>query len=225
VPTPGPTSTWSIAGSCDDPGLRETCRARLGSSAGTLARVGLAVVVLNGGSSAGKSSIAACLQGRLHGTWLTLGIDDLIRALSHGPHDTEAGGSLTISSEGSVAVGETFRAAEDAWYEGVAAMARAGTGVIVDEVFLEGGASQARLEQALQELSVIWVGVQCDPAVAESRERQRPDRTVGMARQQAAVVHQGVHYDVVVVTSHASPDQCALEIVTWLAGHGHLPRA
>jgi chloramphenicol 3-O-phosphotransferase len=39
------------------------------------------VVVLNGGSSSGKTSIARCLQ-RLPGpTWLILGVDDLVRAL------------------------------------------------------------------------------------------------------------------------------------------------
>ena len=103
------------------------------------------VIVLNGGSSSGKSSLATCLQEQLGGTWLTLGIDDLIRALSHGPLDRGAGGTLTITPDGSVVVGEAFRAAELAWYEGLAAIARAGTGLIVDEVFLGGGASQARL--------------------------------------------------------------------------------
>jgi chloramphenicol 3-O phosphotransferase len=181
--------------------------------------VGVEVIVLNGGSSAGKSSIAVRLQDRLDGTWLTLGIDDLVRALSHGPRDTEAGGSLTISSGGSVAVGDSFRAAEHAWYEGLAAIARAGTGVVVDEVFLGGRASQARLEEALQGLSVLWVGVRCDPDVVEERERHRSDRTVGMARRQAAAVHEGVHYDVVVETSDATPDECASEIVEWLTGH------
>jgi chloramphenicol 3-O phosphotransferase len=63
------------------------------------------VIVLNGGSSAGKSSIAAYLQDRLAGTWLTLGIDDLIRALSHGPTDTTAGGSMGFKPDGSITVG------------------------------------------------------------------------------------------------------------------------
>ena len=110
---------------------------------------------------------------------MALGVDDLIRALSHGPLDTSAGGTLEITPEGSVVVGDAFRAAELAWYEGLAAMARAGTGLIVDEVFLGGGASQARLRSALDGLSVLWVGVRCDAAVAEARERQRGDRNVG----------------------------------------------
>jgi chloramphenicol 3-O phosphotransferase len=178
--------------------------------------MGLEVIVLNGGSSSGKSSIAACLQSQLDGTWLALGIDDLIRALSHSPLDTSAGGTLEITPEGSVVVGDAFRSAELAWYEGLAAMARSGTGLIVDEVFLGGSASQDRLRAAFKGLSVLWVGVRCDAAVAEARELQRADRNIGMARDQAERVHQGVRYDVVVDTVEVSPSESATAIVTWV---------
>ena len=177
------------------------------------------VIVLNGGSSSGKSSIATCLQRRLEGTWLTLGVDDLIRAISHGPADTTAGGTLEFTSDGSVVVGAAFRGAETGWSEGLAAMARAGTDLIIDEVFLGGGESQARLRNALKGLSVVWVGVQCQPAVAETRERQRGDRNIGLARHQAERVHRGVEYDVVVDTSDTAPDECAAAIVAWLTDH------
>jgi len=128
---------------------------------------------LNGGSSSGKSSIAACLQARLAGTWLTLGIDDLIRALSHGPTDTTAGGTLEFRTDGSIVSAPAFHEAEVSWYEGLAAIARGGTGVIVDEVFLDGEVSQARLKKALDGLAVAWVGVHCHPDTAEARELQR----------------------------------------------------
>jgi chloramphenicol 3-O phosphotransferase len=178
------------------------------------------VIVLNGTSSSGKSSIATCLQRRLEGTWLTLGIDDLIRAMSHGPGDTTTAGSLEITPDGSVVVGDAFRSAESAWYEGLAAIAGAGAGVIIDEVFLNGGDSQSRLRRALEGLPVLWVGVQCQPAVAEARERQRGDRTIGMARTQADRVHRGVRYDLVVDTTDTTPDGCAIAIVARTTGHG-----
>ena len=177
------------------------------------------VIVLNGGSSSGKSSIAACLQHQLDGTWLTLGVDDLIRALSHGPTDTTAGGSLHFGSDGSITVGEAFHQAEVAWYQGVGAIARAGATVIVDEVFLNGGRSQARLAAALHGLSVVWVGVHCDASVAETREIQRADRVRGQARDQATRVHAGVRYDLVVDTTTTSPFQCAVTISEWLTRH------
>ena len=174
------------------------------------------VIVLNGGSSSGKSSIATCLQQQLEGMWLTLGVDDLIRALSHGPTDTTAGGSLHFSSDGSISVSQAFHRAQADWYQGVGAIARAGTGVILDEVFLDGGRSRAPLEAALDGLSVVWVGVHCDPEVAENREIQRADRIRGQARDQALRVHRGVRYDLAVDTTDALPSQCAGTIVEWL---------
>lgn len=178
------------------------------------------VIVLNGGSSSGKSSIATCLQRRLGGTWLTLGIDDLIRALSHGPTDATAGGTLEFTPDGSIVVGAAFRKAEAAWYQGLGAMAGGGTGVIVDEVFLDGGRSQARLRAALEGQSVLWVGVHCQVAVAEARELRRKDRFIGLARDQAERVHLDVSYDLVVDTSATASDACASAIMAWMTGQG-----
>ena len=175
--------------------------------------VGVEIIVLNGGSSSGKSSLATCLQERLEGTWLTLGVDDLIRALSHGFADTGAGGCIEFGPDGSIAVGEKFRRAEAAWYEGLAAMARAGTGVIVDDVFLAGGDSQARMRTAFEGLSVIWVGVRCRAETAERRELDRRDRIRGQARDQAERVHAGAFYDLVVDTTETSTEECARAVV------------
>ena len=174
------------------------------------------VIVLNGGSSSGKSSLAVCLQKRLAGAWLTLGIDDLIRALSHGPTDTTAGNSLEFRPGGTIVVRQAFRTAQAAWYEGLASIARAGTGIIADEVFLDGGHSKARLQKALQGLDVLWVGVRCASEVAEARELQRADRVRGLARDQAERVHAGVSYDIVVNTSDAPADACASSIIATL---------
>ncbi len=182
----------------------------------TLSEVNVKVIVLNGGSSSGKSSIATCLQQQLEETWLTLGVDDLIRALSHGPMDTTAGGSIHFASDGSIGVGDAFHQAEAAWYQGVAAIARAGAAVIADEVFLDGGKSQSRLAAALRGLTVVWVGVRCDPEVAETRGIQRGDRIRGQARDQALRVHQGVRYDLVVDTTKTAPSRCAGTIAEWL---------
>lgn len=95
-------------------------------------------------------------------------------------------------------------------------MARAGLGVILDEVLLDGRVGQQRVAAALEGLSVLWVGVRCDAAVAAVRERARPDRTVGMAASQARRVHDGVNYDVVVDTTATSSEQCARTVVAHL---------
>ncbi|MHB1089340.1 MAG: chloramphenicol phosphotransferase CPT family protein [Acidimicrobiales bacterium] len=165
------------------------------------------VVVLNGGSSAGKSTIASSLQTLLTEPWLTFGVDNLIDAL--GPAATKSSSVLTFSADGTVGVGELFRQVEDTWFQGLATIARSGTGVIIDEVFLGGAASQSRLSSALTDLKVLWVGVHCDPEVASLRELSRADRVKGMARTQSSIVHEGVSYDVEVDTSDMSALECA----------------
>lgn len=159
------------------------------------------VVVLNGGSSSGKTSIGRCLQELLPRPWLLLGVDDLI--------DVAPSSLVSYGPDGEVVFGDQWRALEAAWSRGVAAMARAGAGVIIDDVFLEGAVSQQRASDYLEGLEVLWVGVRCAPEVAAARERARGDRPVGMAVGQAEAVHRGVTYDLVVDSSSASPEECA----------------
>ncbi|MFJ8441439.1 chloramphenicol phosphotransferase CPT [Kitasatospora griseola] len=168
-------------------------------------------IVLNGGSSSGKSSLARSLQDRLPEPWLTFGIDGLIEAMPSALLAQDAG--IDLGGDGAVTVGDTFRRLEAAWMAGVAATARAGVPVIVDDVFLSGPESQQRWREALSGLEVRWVGVRCDPAAATARERARPDRTHGMAADQALRVHRGVHYDLEVDTTRTPSDDCARAIV------------
>jgi chloramphenicol 3-O phosphotransferase len=188
------------------------------------------VIVLNGGSSSGTSTLARTLQGLLGPTWLTFGVDDLIRALPGGENVDHQIRSLVdggppvgpsgveFSPDGSVIVDAAFRQVEGAWYQGLASMARCGTGIIIDEVFLGGRASQQRLSEALSGLAVLWVGVRCAPEVAEARERRRQDRLAGMARRQAELVHQGVVYDLVVDTTSTTAVEGARTITEYLSG-------
>jgi chloramphenicol 3-O phosphotransferase len=165
------------------------------------------IIVLNGGSSSGKTGIARCLQAVLALPWLRLGVDDLVNALPPSLVDSSSG--ISFGPQGEVTVSDGFRGVEAAWMTGVAAMARAGARVIVDEVFLGGAASQQRARALVGGLDVLWVGVRCDPAVAAGREMARGDRVAGMAAAQAEIVHRGVSYDVEVDTSRAESLDCA----------------
>lgn len=168
------------------------------------------VIVLNGGSSSGKSDIARCLQAVLPEPWLATGVDVLVDAL---PAQLQAADSgIEVAADGRVAVGGTFRTLEHAWMRGVAATVRAGAPTIVDDVFLGGAESQQRWRTALGDLAVLWVGVRCDPAVAAGREATRGDRVTGMAASQAELVHQGVTYDLEVDTTATESMACARRI-------------
>ena len=88
------------------------------------------VIVLNGGSSSGKSGIARCLQAILPEPWLSLSVDDLIDAMP--PSLMDSGTGVTFGPQGEVEVGDAFRQVEAAWMTGLAAMARAGARIVID---------------------------------------------------------------------------------------------
>ncbi|GLF94902.1 chloramphenicol phosphotransferase CPT [Streptomyces yaizuensis] len=165
------------------------------------------VIVLNGGSSSGKSGIVRCLQAVLPDPWLSLGIDVLVDALP--PALESSGEGIGFTADGGVDIGPEFRRLEAAWMAGVAAMARSGARVVVDDVFLGGAASQQRWRQALDGLDVLWVGVRCESAVAAGREIARGDRARGMAASQADLAHEGVGYDLEVDTTRTESLACA----------------
>lgn len=171
------------------------------------------VIVLNGGSSSGKSTIAEALQELLPDLWLTFGVDAFIDSLPGRGDSPRA--DITFRSNGDVETGTKFMVRESAWRIGLAAMARAGALLILDEVFLAGGATQTTMRATMEGLNVLWVGVHCDPDVAAGREAQRPDRIPGMARTQAQQVHIDMRYDIEVDTTERPPEACARVI----AGH------
>lgn len=173
------------------------------------------MIILNGGSSSGKSGIVRCLQEVLADQWLAFGCDSFVEAMPARMRSSDGG--IDIAADGEVSVGANFRALEAAWTAGVVAMAQAGAKVIIDDVFLGGGASQERWQTALGEVPVLWVGVRCESTVADGREVARGDRVRGMAAMQADMVHKGVQYDVVVDTTRAESFECARVIADYVS--------
>ncbi|MER6951367.1 chloramphenicol phosphotransferase CPT [Nonomuraea sp. NPDC000554] len=172
------------------------------------------VILLNGGSSAGKSAIVRNLQAVLPQPWLAIGgVDSLIGVMPESMMTSEAG--IKIASDGGVTVGPEFLKLQTAWREGIASMARAGARVIIDDVLLGGAESQQEWQKVLGGLDVLWVGVRCDGAVAAQRERARGDRVLGMAEAQAEAVHDGMVYGLEVDTTRTESLACAKIIAAY----------
>jgi chloramphenicol 3-O phosphotransferase len=155
------------------------------------------VIILNGGSSAGKTTLGRGLQSALPDTWLLLGIDLLIWAL---PPELINDVDGVWVHEGVITRGELFMSLYSGFQIAVASLARSGVNVLLDDLTLEGVADQERWNDALKGLDVCWVGVRCDPEIAAEREARRGSRLPGIARHQAESVHAGVRYDVEVDT-------------------------
>jgi chloramphenicol 3-O phosphotransferase len=143
----------------------------------------------------------------LPSSWVQLSVDTLIDAMPKKLLNEETG--IEFDADGSVRPGQEFRRLESAWMQGIAAMARAGAHIIVDDVFLSGMDARNRWQEALAGVSVLWVGVRCNPAVATERERGREDRVTGMAASQAEIVHRGMTYDIEVDTTETPAEECA----------------
>ena len=169
------------------------------------------VIILNGGSSSGKTTIAKCLQNSSTASWLRFSIDDLIESMPEAMLKKDSG--IKLGEDGSVSPGAEFRKLESAWMHGIGEMARRGARIIIDDVFLSGIEARNRWETSLDGLQVLWVGVYCDPTVAAAREKERGDRIEGMAVSQATVVHESIDYDVSVDTTKTSLEECARVIV------------
>jgi chloramphenicol 3-O phosphotransferase len=189
------------------------------------------IIVLNGASSTGKTTLAAALQDVLEESWLVFGIDTLISALPLALleiHDDATiaarpkqhvvrDGGIRFDANGEIVVGTEFRRLEAAWLSGLSTIADSGVHLILDEVFLDGGPSQDRVREALGVRQVLWVGVTCDGDVATQRERERGDRVVGASEKQSRRVHEGVHYDLIVDTTSRSSDEVARQIAEHLS--------
>jgi chloramphenicol 3-O phosphotransferase len=172
------------------------------------------VIVLNGGSSAGKTTLGRGLQSSLPDTWLLLGIDLLIWMLP--PEMINDANGLSVH-EGVIKRGDLFMSLYGGFQTAAGALARSGVNVLLDDVTLDGVADQQRWNDSLQGLDVLWVGVRCAPAIAAEREVKRQSRLPGIARHQAESVHVGVRYDVEVDTGVLDPSE-AMSLIAELMG-------
>lgn len=156
------------------------------------------IILLNGTSSSGKTSIAEQLLATLDGVWFHLGVDQFhrIRARREWSEDE----FLPV-----------FQRTVLGFHRAVAGMAAAGNDVVVDHVLGE----HWRLADCLQVFegfSVTFVGVRCSLPELERRERARGNRTIGRAAVQFPLVHQHGTYDLEVDSEHATPTECATQI-------------
>lgn len=165
------------------------------------------VILLNGPSSAGKSTLARALQDRLLREYdrhsLVLAIDDLLRAAPGGRESV-----ISALAHTGLPLIETFHAA-------VAAAAAAGAWVIVDHVVGERPHWIRDLFRRLDGIPVLTVRVDCAPGELRRREERRADRVPDWphAARQARHIHAFFPARLRVDTTRTPPDACAARIL------------
>jgi chloramphenicol 3-O phosphotransferase len=192
------------------------------------------IILVNGPSSAGKTTLCRALQASISHSYLCVGFDDFIffsapryyrGADSEAQTETDefilqGAKLLTTSSPGepksvTAVFGPVFRHVVDAMAPAVRTMVDMGNPVIFDHVLHDRDMFES-CQKSFNGLEVFTVGVVCPLDILEARERARGDRAIGRARGLVDVVHSFCSYDVVVDTGHTQVDACVAEILASL---------
>ncbi|MDQ4077018.1 MAG: chloramphenicol phosphotransferase [Chloroflexota bacterium] len=166
------------------------------------------IIILNGTSSAGKTSIVRVLQGILDEPYLDAGIDRFLWMLPKRYLEPPLWNEILGLA---VQAGPLGHQLMSGMHHAIAALSRAGNNVIADHVLVEPQWLQ-ECATLFSDLPAYFVGVRCPIEVVEQRERERRDRTLGQARAQYPLVHAHRIYDLEVDTSLATPEECAQQI-------------
>ena len=197
------------------------------------------LILVNGPSSAGKTTLCRALQAAIPAPYLVTGFDDFIfmaapryyRGADTGRQaERDAFTALgvemaTTSAPGAppaveARFGPVFRRLIDSMAPAVRALVDGGNAVIFDHV-LHDRAMHESFSRAAEGLDVFAVGVTCPLDILDARERARGDRVLGRARGLAAVVHTFRDYDVMVDTGALGTEACVALVLEALAGRAN----
>ncbi|MBY9065400.1 AAA family ATPase [Hyphomonas sp. WL0036] len=174
------------------------------------------VIILNGTSSAGKSSLARALQLVARRPLLHVQMDTFL-GMQPPRMDNHPDAFVFRPVEGAeppeiaIDCGPYGQRVLEGMRRSVAALAGAGLDLVVDDVWLGRNEQQAYTE-LLTGHDVAYVGVRASLAACEAREHARGDRDIGQTRWQHGRVHQGARYDLEVDTSDSPPETVARQI-------------
>jgi chloramphenicol 3-O phosphotransferase len=165
------------------------------------------IILINGASSAGKSTLACSLQQKLHEPFLHWSFDHLRE--SHAlPMARIQNGELDWAL--------MRPAVFDGFHRCLPAFAKVGNNLIVDHI-IEHEQWMADLVRLLAPFDVFFVGVHCPLPELERRERHRGDRRVGEARTDFHSVHRFTEYDLDIDATQPNESNVARLITAWLS--------
>lgn len=174
------------------------------------------VIILNGVGSVGKSSTARALQTITAEPFMHVAMDTFIDMLPErifGHPDGLTFEAIEDQGKPSIAIttGPVVERAMRDMRRAIAALARQGNNLIVDEVMI--GQDNVREYRALlSRCDLRFVGLFAPLDVLEARERECADRAIGLARWQHGRVHHNMVYDLEIDTTATTPQENAHRI-------------
>lgn len=163
------------------------------------------VVLLNGVSSSGKTTIARQLLDDFETPWFHMA-GDMFGAMrsERRTHELDAADIAAV-----------LRRTRAGFHRAVAGMVKVGNNIVMDHVLSEPWRLQDMLA-VMDGIDVVFVGVHCSAEALRRREQLRGDRPMGTAINQVAATHAHNTYDVEVDTSTTTVEACSATIKTFV---------
>lgn len=183
------------------------------------------IIVLNGASCSGKSSIQKAFQEISEKPFLKMGIDSLFVAcipekyiLGTVPHASTIMKSKISQDEHGplffLTVGKQGRKIITGMHNAIVDYARAGNNVIVDYIMYD-KEWMKEFKAIVKDLPVYWVGVYSSLNELEKREKARSTSPEGHARTHYESVHDGCEYDLQINSTYKQPLEIAKTILDY----------
>ncbi|MDF2578134.1 MAG: chloramphenicol phosphotransferase [Chlamydiales bacterium] len=199
------------------------------------------IIILNGPSAAGKSSIQSQIQRKFTDLFLKVGIDTFFDGLITEPDllnfekdrkfaQYTADGELirsvelTLDKEGNqivpLKVGSAGERIIAGMHHAITAYANCGNNLVVDYIMYDPN-WRTDLITALKQANgnVYLIGIKAPLEVLEQRERNRGTSPIGHARSHYSNVHNEMIYDLELDVAELLPEQSALKIKEFIELH------
>lgn len=177
------------------------------------------LIILNGASSAGKTTIADALIGLLDEPCICTGFDDILDRVR--PFGSDDGNLLHRLKRAYLVIRFQFTEGRlklfKQLHREVVSHYQMGKSVIVDTALMDPRALLDAAER-FAPLGGIFIGVKPPLAVSEEWEAKRGDRPAGHVRRHYDLIHAHGVYDLVLDPSQMTPQECARAILNRVQG-------
>lgn len=183
------------------------------------------IIILNGPSAAGKSTLQKEIQNTFDTLYLTMGVDDFFdRPL---PHNFDAQSQSFVNNElvrkgvrstdqdgnpvFTLIIGPGGRRAVTGMHRAFEAYASAGNNLVIDYILYDLD-WLPELAECLKDHTVYFIGITTPLEIVEQREKARGTSPVGHARSHYNTVHAHKQYDFELDTSALTAQEAARRI-------------